>query len=84
MRQRLYAELDSKARRGTICYEKVRFNMEACYLVTNSCNAYRGTSLIRKCPPLYEHHKSLGIDLMSGPGGVPFLVSKVPLSGESE
>ena len=39
---------------------------------------YRGTSLIRNSPPLYDHHTSLGIVLLKGPRGALFPMSEVP------
>ena len=35
---------------------------------------YRGTSLIRKRPPPYHHRRTLGIDLLYGPGREVFLM----------
>ena len=40
---------------------------------------YRGTSLIRNCPPPQDNRRSLGIDLLKGPTGELFLVSEAPL-----
>ena len=41
---------------------------------------YRGASPIRKCPPLKNPFRTLGIGLRQGLRGVGFLVSEVPLN----
>ena len=41
--------------------------------------AYRGNSLIRHSPPLWDHHRVLGIVLLQGPRRRQFLLSEVPL-----
>ena len=40
---------------------------------------FKGTLLIRKRPPPYDHHRSLGIGLLWSPTGGLFLMSEVPL-----
>jgi len=42
-------------------------------------DAYRGTSLIRKRPPPYDHHRPLGVSLLYGPRGGHFLMIELPL-----
>ena len=41
--------------------------------------AYKGTSLMRNSRPPQGHHRALGIVLMQGLRGAPFLVGEVPL-----
>jgi len=40
---------------------------------------YRGTSLIRKRPPPYDHHRAPGMVLLQGPRRRRFLMSEAPL-----
>ena len=48
-----------------------------CYL--GDVATYRGTSLIRSCPPPKDHNTSLGTGLLQGTTGGVFLMSQVPL-----
>ena len=41
--------------------------------------SYRGTSLIRKRTPPYDHHRALGVTVLQDPTGWHFLMSEVPL-----
>ena len=47
---------------------------------------YKGTSFTRKCPPVWDHHRTLGIVPRQDPGRGVFLMSEVPLydSGSTE
>ena len=40
---------------------------------------YRGTSLIKDSPPSYGHRRALGMFVLQGPKGAPFLMIEVPL-----
>ena len=44
-----------------------------------SVQGYRGTWLIKNSAPPKDHHRSLGIVLLQGPGEALFLMSEVPL-----
>ena len=48
-------------------------------LATYGAGRYRGTSLIRNCPPPWNHRRTLGIILLEGPRSVLFLMGEVPL-----
>ena len=41
--------------------------------------SYKGTLLIRNCPPPCDRHRALGILLLEDAKGALFLVSEVPL-----
>ena len=46
-------------------------------------DSYRGSSLIRNCPPPYDHRRALGIVFLLDPSRRQFLMSEVPLYRES-
>ena len=51
--------------------------------VARGLGGYRGTSLIRECPPPWDHRLALGIFLLQAPEGARFFMSEVPLHQHS-
>ena len=59
--------------------EQVTSHAYDCSRLVLSVECLRGTSLIRKRPPPSDLHRTIGIGVLKGPRGGPFLMSEVLL-----
>ena len=67
--------------RANLVAQRLKIRTKETHELHRVVRVYRSTSLTINSPPLWEHHRALGIVLLQGPRGALCLMSEVPLYG---